>query len=109
MSTTNDSKVWLITGANTGLGLEIALKVLAEGGRVVAAVRNPSKVPSSLSNTSAKVLTYDQSWDQTRIDAFAKEASAAFGKIDVLINNVGYIYGGAIEESTYVRLAKPFP
>jgi len=93
-------KIWLITGANTGLGLDLANKALAEGDKVIAGARNPSSVPPSLStNKSAKVLAYDQAWDQSRINDFAKEALAVFGKIDVLVNNAGYAFVGAIEEA----------
>jgi NAD(P)-dependent dehydrogenase (short-subunit alcohol dehydrogenase family) len=100
MSATKLSKVWLITGANTGLGLELALKALSEGDKVIAGARTPSKAPSSLSSDSSKVLEYDQTWDQARLDKFAKEALSVYGKVDYLINNAGYAYVGAIEEST---------
>ncbi len=42
------SRVWHTTGANTGFGLELALKAIKDGDRVIAAVRTPYKVPDSL-------------------------------------------------------------
>ncbi|RSM10378.1 hypothetical protein CDV31_007254 [Fusarium ambrosium] len=92
-------RVWHISGANTGLGLELALKAIDEGDRVIAAVRSPHKVPDSLKRPEVKVLQFDLGWSQEQIDAYAKEAFEAFCKVDVLVNNAGYAYMGAIEES----------
>jgi len=95
-------RVWHISGANTGHGLELALKALVEGDRVIAAVRSPHKVPDTLKREEVKVLQFDLGWSQDQMDAYAKEAFEAFGKVDVLVNNAGYAYMGAIEESEYV-------
>jgi NAD(P)-dependent dehydrogenase (short-subunit alcohol dehydrogenase family) len=96
-------RVWHVTGANTGFGLQICLKALAEGDKVIAAVRTTSKVPSSLQHNNVKILQFDLSSDQAAQDEYAKEAVAAFGKVDVLVNNAGYGYVGAIEESEYAH------
>jgi NAD(P)-dependent dehydrogenase (short-subunit alcohol dehydrogenase family) len=56
------ARVWHITGANTGFGLELALKALAEGDRVIAVVRTPSKVPDSLKRPEVEVLQFDLAW-----------------------------------------------
>jgi NAD(P)-dependent dehydrogenase (short-subunit alcohol dehydrogenase family) len=92
-------RVWHISGANTGLGLELALKALKEGDNVIAAVRSPSKVPDSLKTDGVKVLQYDLSLSQEEMNSYAEEAFAAFGRVDVLVNNAGYAYMGAIEET----------
>ncbi|KAK5062835.1 hypothetical protein LTR84_004910 [Exophiala bonariae] len=92
------SRVWMITGANTGIGLEIALKALKEGDKVIAAVRSPEKVPETLKTDNVSILRFDLSWSQEKVNVFAKEAVGAFGKIDVLVNNAGYAYMGGIEE-----------
>ena len=73
---------------------------MKEGDKVVAAVRSPSKVPDSLKRDDVATLAFDLSWPQERINEFAKEAFAAFGKLDVIVNNAAYAYMGAIEEST---------
>ncbi|KAK3387994.1 hypothetical protein B0H63DRAFT_413309 [Podospora didyma] len=101
-------RVWHITGANTGFGLELALKALKEGDRVVAAVRTPSKVPDSLRVDSVKVLQFDLSFSQADMNAYAKKAVDAFGGIDVLVNNAGYAYMGAIEETEDEQVKKQF-
>ncbi|RDW68868.1 SDR family oxidoreductase [Aspergillus mulundensis] len=93
------SRVWHISGANTGFGLELALKALSEGDRVIAAVRTLSKVPDSLNRDDVKILQFDLSWSQGEMNEYAKKAFAAFGQLDVLVNNAAYSYMGAIEES----------
>ena len=93
------SRVWHITGANTGLGLALALKALSEGDRVVAAVRTPSNAPESLQRPDVKVLRFDLAWDLDEMNEYAERAFGAFGQLDVLVNNAGFAYMGAIEES----------
>ena len=94
-----ESRVWHITGANTGLGLELALKALKEGDRVIAAVRSPSKVPDSLKVDGVKILQFDLSYPQDEMNIYAAQAFEAFGKVDVMVNNAAYGYMGAIEET----------
>jgi len=96
------SRVWHITGANTGFGLELALKATKEGDQVIAAVRTPSKVPESLRVPAVQVLEFDLSWSQEEINRYAEKAFSAFGRVDVVVNNAAYAYMGAIEESAYV-------
>ena len=99
---TTSSKVWLISGANTGFGLELSQKALQEGDKVIAAVRNPSKIPDELKRPEVSTIAFDLSWSQDKINDFAKAANEAFGTIDVVVNNAAYAYMGAIEESTLV-------
>jgi len=91
------SKVWFITGAGRGLGVDIAQKALAAGHSVVATGRNPDAVMKAIGaheNLLAVAL------DITDPEAAGKAALAAedrFGRIDVLVNNAGNFYAGYFE------------
>jgi NAD(P)-dependent dehydrogenase (short-subunit alcohol dehydrogenase family) len=93
-----DKKVWLITGAGRGLGLDIAKAALAAGHAVIATGRDPGKVTSAIGHHN-DLLTIKL--DVTRLeDAHAAVAAAVakFGRIDVLVNNAGNFYAGFFEE-----------
>ncbi|KAH9956239.1 NAD-P-binding protein [Lactifluus volemus] len=92
----SSSKVWLITGANSGLGLAIAQSVLSKGDKVIAAARDAAKIPPSLSG--AKAYTLDPSAPEADIKHAAKEALKIYGRIDVLVNNAGYGQPGVVED-----------
>ena len=79
-------------------------RALKEGDKVVAAVRNPSKIPDTLKRNDVVTLPFDLAWSQEKINSFAKDAFAAFGTLDVVVNNAGYAYMGAIEESADEQL-----
>jgi NAD(P)-dependent dehydrogenase (short-subunit alcohol dehydrogenase family) len=84
------AKTWFITGANRGLGLEMARAVLASGHNVVATARNPDSVGAAL-GVSERLLAVKL--DVTQPDQVVAAVAAAkecFGRIDVLVNNAGY-------------------
>jgi NAD(P)-dependent dehydrogenase (short-subunit alcohol dehydrogenase family) len=92
------SKVWLITGAGRGLGIDIAQKALAAGHSVVATGRDADRVLQAV-GAHDNLLTV--ALDITDPEAAVTAATAAvdrFGRIDVLVNNAGNFYAGYFEE-----------
>lgn len=93
-----DKKVWLITGAGRGLGVEIAKAALAAGHAVVATGRDPRKVAASFGdhdNLFTIKLDVTRSEDAKTV---VEAAVGKFGRIDVLVNNAGNFFAGFFEE-----------
>jgi NAD(P)-dependent dehydrogenase (short-subunit alcohol dehydrogenase family) len=93
-----DKKVWLVTGAGRGMGVDIVKAAVAAGHAVVATGRNPEAVSRALGEANDLLVT---KLDVTRPeDAEAAVAAAVerFGHIDVLVNNAGNFYAGFFEE-----------
>ncbi|MFF7726827.1 oxidoreductase [Streptomyces sp. NPDC008001] len=97
--TSADSPVWFITGCSSGLGRELARAVLEHGWRAVVTARDPAKAADVTAGHGerAVLLTLDVTDAGQIADAVAR-AQAAFGQIDVLVNNAGYGYLAAVEE-----------
>jgi NAD(P)-dependent dehydrogenase (short-subunit alcohol dehydrogenase family) len=93
-----DKKVWFITGAGRGLGLDIAKAALAAGHAVVATGRNSERVRSALGDhDDLQVVGLDVT-DAAAAEGAVQAAVARFGRIDVLVNNAGNYYAGFFEE-----------
>lgn len=92
-------KTWLITGCSTGLGRSLAKKALAKGYNVAITARNKDKIIdlSKQYPQTALPLCLDVT-NKESIQAAIKETINHFGTIDVLVNNAGYGYRGAVEE-----------
>ncbi|MDX3098275.1 SDR family oxidoreductase [Streptomyces sp. ME02-6991-2B] len=91
---------WFITGASRGLGLEIARAALRGGDTVVAAARNPRKLPQDLQNSDGVLGVALDVTRSEEITAAVESAVERFGTIDVLVNNAGRGLLGALEEIT---------
>ncbi len=93
-------KVWFITGCSTGFGRSLATEVLAQGYNAVVTSRKTSDVEDIVKGYDDTAITLQL--DVTKkeeIDAAIAKAIERFGKIDVLVNNAGIGYFGAVEES----------
>ncbi len=94
------SKVWIITGASRGIGLEIVKAALEVGDKVFATVRkNPEELSLQLASSNLKVGILDVT-NEAQARNIATEAIEHFGKIDVLVNNAGYGLLSAVEEAS---------
>ncbi len=104
-----NNKVWFITGASKGLGLELAKKLLAEGYKVAATSRNESSLIEALGNTSESFLPLEMDLvNEESVKKAIDKAVNHFKTIDVLVNNAGYGLLGALEELTDAESRKNY-
>ncbi|OBT44288.1 hypothetical protein VE00_05880 [Pseudogymnoascus sp. WSF 3629] len=99
--------VWFISGCSSGFGDQIARQALARGDKVVATARNASKL-SELKKLGALTLSLDITSPDDVIQKVAKDAIDAYGAIDYLINNAGYILEAAVEEASDAEIRAQF-
>jgi len=96
----NTSKVWYVTGASRGLGLTLVKKLLENGYRVAATSRNAYTLSQAAGLTDKNrflPLAVDLN-NPDSIHESLQQTLAAFGRIDVVVNNAGYGMAGTVEE-----------
>ncbi|KAI1420337.1 NAD(P)-binding protein [Xylaria sp. FL1777] len=96
---------WLITGSSSGLGLSLVRIVQANGHKVIATSRNPSKTPELVKEVESK----GGKWLQLDVNDPANgkiidELEKSGEHIDVLVNNAGYSIHGPVETITQDEL-----
>ena len=94
-------KVAIVTGAGSGIGRATALRVAAEGAKVVvndlngeAAARVAKEIEAA--GGSAAAFPADVA-DPRAVEALVREAGARFGRLDVLVNNAAAVIPGPVE------------
>ena len=90
-----DSKVILITGASSGIGYDAAQALARQGHKVYAAARR-LELMEPLKADGVQVLRMDVT-DEASMQQGVEAVIQAEGRIDVLVNNAGYGFFGAIE------------
>jgi NAD(P)-dependent dehydrogenase (short-subunit alcohol dehydrogenase family) len=93
-----EKKVWLITGAGRGLGVDIAKAALAAGHSVAATGRDAARVAVAVGDHDNLLVI---KLDVTRPEdarAAVEATVARFGRIDILVNNAGNFFAGFFEE-----------
>lgn len=103
------SKVWFITGCSTGFGRHLAQEVLSTGGKVAVTARNTADVQDLIATypDTAVAIALDVTKPE-QVKAAVQQAMNAFQRIDVLVNNAGIGYFGAIEESEEEEVRRMF-
>ena len=104
-----NKKVWFITGCSTGFGRALVEQLLARGEKVVATSRKLNSLEYLNDKPESQLLKLELDVTETaQIENAVKDALKKFGRIDVLINNAGYGYVGALEEVSSEEIRKVF-
>jgi NAD(P)-dependent dehydrogenase (short-subunit alcohol dehydrogenase family) len=93
-----DKKVWFITGAGRGMGVDIAKAALAAGHAVVATSRSTDTVTAALGQDENLLAVKLDVTEPADAEAAVQAAVDRFERIDVLVNNAGNFYAGYFEE-----------
>jgi NAD(P)-dependent dehydrogenase (short-subunit alcohol dehydrogenase family) len=91
-------KVWLVTGAGRGMGVDIAKAALAAGHAVVATGRDPERVTAAIGAHDDLLAVKLDVTNPDDAMAAVQAAVDKFGRVDVLINNAGNFVAGFFEE-----------
>jgi len=103
------SKVWLITGCSTGFGRELAKEVLAAGHQAGVAARKTDDVQDIIAGREEQAIALKLDVTNAgEIKQAVQQTIEKFGRIDVLVNNAGIGYFGAVEESDEQEVRKMF-
>jgi NAD(P)-dependent dehydrogenase (short-subunit alcohol dehydrogenase family) len=94
------NKVWFITGAGRGMGVDITKAALAAGHKVVATGRNTDSVAKALGKNENLLIVKLDVTKQSDANAAVDAAVEKFGRIDVLVNNAANFIAGFFEELT---------
>jgi NAD(P)-dependent dehydrogenase (short-subunit alcohol dehydrogenase family) len=95
-----DKKVWFITGAGRGMGVDIAKAAMAAGNAVVGTAREPEAVTKAVGDADDLLAVKLDVTSPSDAEAAVEAAVERFGRIDVLVNNAGNFNAGFFEELT---------
>lgn len=102
----SNRKVWFITGAGRGMGVDFAKAALAAGHAVVASGRDSDGVSKALGQSNELLAVELDVTKPGDAEAAVKAAVDRFGRIDVLINNAASFYAGYFEELTPAQMER---
>jgi NAD(P)-dependent dehydrogenase (short-subunit alcohol dehydrogenase family) len=99
MTDQKQQKVWLITGASKGIGLQLVNLVLSLGHQVVATSRTRASLEKGITVNPENLLPLETDiTSDTEVKKAIDLAIGHFGRIDVVVNNAGYSLVGSMEE-----------
>jgi NAD(P)-dependent dehydrogenase (short-subunit alcohol dehydrogenase family) len=105
----DEPKVWLITGASSGIGRALAEEALARGQVVVATARRPEVLDDLVARfpRTAAVAKLDVT-NKLETDSVVSRFASELGRLDVVVNNAGYGLVGAVEEPSDEQIRQQF-
>jgi NAD(P)-dependent dehydrogenase (short-subunit alcohol dehydrogenase family) len=95
----SSQKIWFITGASRGMGVDFAKAALAAGHAVVASGRDRDRVSAALGQSNDLLSVTLDVTSRADAEAAVRAAINRFGRIDV-VNNAASYYAGYFEELT---------
>ena len=99
MTDQKQQKVWLITGASKGMGLQLVNLVLSLGHQVIATSRTKASLEKGITINRENLLPLETDiTSDSEVKKAIDLAIAHFGRIDVVVNNAGYSLVGSMEE-----------
>src|SRR5215213_5916911 len=98
MNNNSEKKVWFITGAGRGMGVDIARAALAAGHAVVGTGRDTDAIAQAVGASDDLLVVKLDITSLADAKVAAQAAVERFGRIDVLVNNAGNFYAGFFEE-----------
>jgi NAD(P)-dependent dehydrogenase (short-subunit alcohol dehydrogenase family) len=101
-----DKRVWFITGAGRGMGVDIAKAALAAGHAVVATGRNTDAVADAVGEADDLLVVELDITSLASAEQAVQAAVERLGRIDVLVNNAGNFYAGFFEELTPEQIGR---
>ncbi|QRM89151.1 SDR family oxidoreductase [Lacinutrix sp. WUR7] len=108
-----ENKVIIVTGSSKGIGREIATLLAKNGAKIIVNHSNSQEEANATLNTietqggTAIVVKADVS-KKDEVTALFDQAIAAFGKVDVLINNAGIMISKELKDNTEADFTKQF-
>jgi NAD(P)-dependent dehydrogenase (short-subunit alcohol dehydrogenase family) len=110
MSFPESTGTWFVTGTSRGLGLELVKQLLERGDNVAATTRSIERLTDALGATDISRLlpiALDLT-DETAVASAVRATKDRFGGLDVVVNNAGYGFLGAVEEITDAEVREMF-
>lgn len=104
----NQKKVWFITGASRGMGINFVKEALNVGDLVVATARKVENLNKVFTDNPNLVKLELDITDNNSIRSAINTTIDTFGKIDILLNNAGNFYGGYFEEISPNQIRQQF-
>ena len=94
-------QVALVTGANAGMGLATVRALLQAGYRVAATDLSTAQVAAALASFGERLACFTMDvGDQAQVHAACSQIEAHFGRIDVCVNNAGFLQYASCEQTT---------